>query len=60
MLANILERLTDRQKVRIEIPDSVRDELRGHCLKDLSNGGRGIGTGASLAEKDGVPTITLG
>ena len=43
MLANILERLADRQKVRIEIPDGVRDQLRAHCLKDLSNGGRGIG-----------------
>ncbi|MEI8044051.1 MAG: AAA family ATPase, partial [Verrucomicrobiota bacterium] len=43
MLANILERLADRQKVRIQIPDSVRDQLRGHCLKDLSNGGRGVG-----------------
>ena len=43
MLANILERLADRQKVRIQIPDTVRDQLRGHCLKDLSNGGRGVG-----------------
>jgi ATP-dependent Clp protease ATP-binding subunit ClpA len=86
MLANILERLADRQKVRIGIPDGVRDQLRAHCLRDLSNGGRGIGnqleawfinplaralfeadlpdgaarTVTALAERDGIPTITLG
>ena len=72
--------------VRIQIPDGVRDQLRAHCLKDLSNGGRGIGnqleawfinplaralfeanlpdgaarTATALAERDGIPTITLG
>ncbi len=43
MVANILERLADKQKIRIVIPDKVRSSLRERCLKDLSNGGRGVG-----------------
>jgi len=43
MVANILERLADRQKIQISMPEGVRDALRERCLKDLSNGGRGVG-----------------
>ena len=43
MVANILDSLADRQKITVELPASVKGSLRERCLKDLGNGGRGIG-----------------
>lgn len=43
MVTNILERLTETQKVSVALPDNVKATLRTHCLRDLSNGGRGVG-----------------
>ena len=43
MVGNVLARLADKQKLKIVLPDNVKQALREHCLKDLSNGGRGVG-----------------
>jgi ATP-dependent Clp protease ATP-binding subunit ClpA len=43
MVGNVLARLADKRKVKIVLPDNVKQALREHCLKDLSNGGRGVG-----------------
>ncbi|MGO8697196.1 MAG: AAA family ATPase [Limisphaerales bacterium] len=43
MVGNVLARLADKQKVKIMLPENVKQVLREHCLKDLSNGGRGVG-----------------
>jgi energy-coupling factor transporter ATP-binding protein EcfA2 len=43
MVGNVLARLADKQKIRIVLPDNVKQVLREYCLKDLSNGGRGVG-----------------
>ena len=43
MIAGILDRLADKQKITVTLPDAVKELLREHCLRDLSNGGRGVG-----------------
>jgi ATP-dependent Clp protease ATP-binding subunit ClpA len=43
MVAGILDRLADKQRIKVTLPDAVKDVLREHCLRDLSNGGRGVG-----------------
>jgi len=43
MLRNVVSRVRDEHKVDLAIDDGVRDDLRDRCIKDLSNGGRGIG-----------------
>ena len=43
MVAGILDRLADKQKITVTLPDEVMAVLREHCLRDLSNGGRGVG-----------------
>ena len=43
MVAGILARLADQQRIKVTLPDAVKDVLREHCLRDLSNGGRGVG-----------------
>lgn len=43
MVTNIIERLAETQKLSVALPDEVKATLRGHCLCDLSNGGRGVG-----------------
>jgi ATP-dependent Clp protease ATP-binding subunit ClpA len=43
MVAGILDRLADKQRIKVTLPDTVKDVLREHCLRDLSNGGRGVG-----------------
>ena len=43
MVGNVLARLADKHKVKIVLPENVKQALREHCLKDLSNGGRGVG-----------------
>jgi hypothetical protein len=43
MVANILDRLADTQQIRISLPPAVNAALREQCIRDLSNGGRGIG-----------------
>lgn len=43
MLGGILDRLEDRQKIKVSLPDAVRESLREKCLANLDNGGRGIG-----------------
>lgn len=43
MVSNILARLADRQKINVTLSEGVGDVLLEHCIRDLSNGGRGIG-----------------
>jgi len=43
MVANIIERLAETQKISVALPDEVKTTLRNQCLRDLSNGGRGVG-----------------
>jgi energy-coupling factor transporter ATP-binding protein EcfA2 len=43
MLQNILDRLAERQKIRVTLAEAVQTSLRVCCTRDLSNGGRGIG-----------------
>ena len=43
MVGNILDGLAERQKITVHLADTVKATLREHCLRDLNNGGRGIG-----------------
>ncbi|MDR3298918.1 MAG: AAA family ATPase [Candidatus Accumulibacter sp.] len=43
MLKNIARRLKEEFKLDLKLSDSVRTTLLARCLRDLSNGGRGIG-----------------
>ncbi|MFO1414847.1 MAG: AAA family ATPase [Burkholderiales bacterium] len=43
MLRNVVNRVRDEHKIELAIAPHVRDALRELCVKDLSNGGRGIG-----------------
>ena len=43
MVANILDRLADKQKIKVALSEQAGAKLLEHCTKDLSNGGRGIG-----------------
>lgn len=43
MVAGILHRLAENQRIHIVLPEPVREILRAHCTADLSNGGRGVG-----------------
>lgn len=43
MVTGILERLADQQKIRVTLPEDAKIALREHCLRDLDNGGRGVG-----------------
>ncbi|MBI4025096.1 MAG: ATP-dependent Clp protease ATP-binding subunit [Verrucomicrobia bacterium] len=43
MLANILDRLREQQKIKVTLPEDVNAALKERCIRDLSNGGRGIG-----------------
>jgi ATP-dependent Clp protease ATP-binding subunit ClpA len=42
MVENLVRKAKDSQGVTIEISPEARAALRGPCLADLSNGGRGI------------------
>jgi ATP-dependent Clp protease ATP-binding subunit ClpA len=43
MLKNVARRLFDEFKLRLSMAPEVRADLLARCLRDLSNGGRGIG-----------------
>ena len=43
MLCNVLARLLDSRKIAVTIPETVNQQLRERCTRDLSNGGRGVG-----------------
>ena len=43
MIAGILDRLADKQRIKVTLTDVVKAVLREQCLRDLSNGGRGVG-----------------
>jgi ATP-dependent Clp protease ATP-binding subunit ClpB len=43
MLRNVVNRVRDEHKIDLAIAPEVRDRLRELCIKDLGNGGRGIG-----------------
>jgi ATP-dependent Clp protease ATP-binding subunit ClpB len=43
MLENVATRVRNEHKVELELPDDVRARLREACIRDLGNGGRGIG-----------------
>jgi len=43
MVANVLDHLAEKQKIRITFTDAVKESLQRACLRDLSNGGRGVG-----------------
>jgi ATP-dependent Clp protease ATP-binding subunit ClpA len=43
MLKNILQKLAEDQEVNLVISKNCLEFLKDKCLKDLSNGGRGIG-----------------
>lgn len=43
MLHNVARRMTEEFGLHLEIPHNIRSVLLARCLKDLSNGGRGIG-----------------
>ena len=43
MLKNVVNRMNEEHKLRLEMPDPVREKLLSLCTRDLSNGGRGIG-----------------
>jgi ATP-dependent Clp protease ATP-binding subunit ClpA len=43
MLHNVLARLLDSRKIAVTIPETVNQQLRERCTRDLSNGGRGVG-----------------
>ncbi len=42
MVAGILDRLADKQRIKATLPDAVKDVLREHGLRDLSNDGHGV------------------
>ena len=39
----IIRRLEEQKRIRLTVTDEAYDELREAALRDLSNGGRGIG-----------------
>ena len=43
MLRNITNRVREEHKIDLVLHDDVREKLRELCIRDLSNGGRGIG-----------------
>jgi ATP-dependent Clp protease ATP-binding subunit ClpA len=43
MMKNILQKLAEDQEVNLVISKNCLECLKDKCLKDLSNGGRGIG-----------------
>lgn len=43
MLRNVVVRVRDEHKIALTIAPAVQEELRELCIRDLSNGGRGIG-----------------
>ncbi len=43
MLRNVVNRVRDEHKVELRIDPAVRERLRELCIRDLSNGGRGVG-----------------
>jgi len=43
MRAGILARVADAQKISVTLSAEVEITLRDYCIKDLSNGGRGVG-----------------
>ncbi|HSV19445.1 MAG TPA: AAA family ATPase, partial [Casimicrobiaceae bacterium] len=43
MLQNVATRVRNEHKVELHLPDEVRTRLRDACIRDLANGGRGIG-----------------
>jgi hypothetical protein len=43
MLRNVMARVRDEHKVDLTIVEPVHEQLRELCIRDLSNGGRGIG-----------------
>jgi hypothetical protein len=43
MLKNVVNRVHEEHKLLLVVADAVRDALRERCIRDLSNGGRGIG-----------------
>ena len=43
MLQNVATRVRNEHKVELDLPDDVRARLRDACIRDLGNGGRGIG-----------------
>jgi hypothetical protein len=43
MLRNVIARVREEHKLDLTVADDVLAKLRGLCIQDLSNGGRGIG-----------------
>jgi energy-coupling factor transporter ATP-binding protein EcfA2 len=43
MLHNIVQRVQHEHKLELVIPTPIREMLAAQCVRDLSNGGRGIG-----------------
>ncbi|PXX44852.1 AAA family ATPase [Undibacterium pigrum] len=43
MLRNVARRLQEELGLQLAMPATVRDELLARCIRDLSNGGRGVG-----------------
>lgn len=43
MVAGILTRVNESKHIDVSLAHDVNDSLKNHCIKDLSNGGRGIG-----------------
>ena len=43
MLANVVRRVQEEHRLRLEVPEPVRARLLEVCLRDLGNGGRGVG-----------------
>ncbi|MFZ6741656.1 AAA family ATPase [Undibacterium sp. JH2W] len=43
MLRNVARRLQEELSLQLAMPATVRDELLARCIRDLSNGGRGVG-----------------
>lgn len=43
MMDNVMERIREELGLTLKIPDEIRARLLDLCVKDLSNGGRGIG-----------------
>ncbi|PRC92899.1 AAA family ATPase [Solimicrobium silvestre] len=49
MLKNIARRLYEQFKLQLSMPSTVRSALLERCVRDLSNGGRGIGNALEAA-----------
>ncbi|MES2041646.1 MAG: AAA family ATPase [Pseudomonadota bacterium] len=43
MLRNVARRLQEELNLQLAMPATVREELLARCIRDLSNGGRGVG-----------------